>query len=66
VVGGNGCPCNFSCLKAGDKGVCWPGGDKCGGGCAVTLPSSESSGTSPLIPILLGALLGALFLWRRR
>lgn len=62
-VGGNGCPCGFDCLDAGNRGVCWPNGEDCGGGCTVAMTGPDRS---PLLPILFGIGLGALFLFRRR
>lgn len=69
-LGGNGCPCGFSCINAGAGGACWPGGNACDdGGCAVS-PGGASAGagrgSSPALPMVLGFAFGALFLRRRR
>jgi hypothetical protein len=49
------CPDEFSCIAAGDEGVCWP---TPGGGCC-------DAGTGPQGPILLALGLGVLILRRR-
>jgi MYXO-CTERM domain-containing protein len=58
-LGGGGCPDGFGCRKAGDVGVCWPGYDEGGGGCAV-------AGGDPGSLVLLGLGLLALGARRRR
>ena len=57
----DGCPDGFTCTAAGDDGVCWPGADGGGGGCAV----GDEGGPSPW-PILLIALSAIAILNRRR
>lgn len=59
VLGEHQCPSDFGCLEAGGGlGVCWPGYDDGGGGCAT--------GGGPGAPIGMGLAFAALVLTRRR
>jgi len=60
VLGEGQCPSGFGCLEAGaDRGVCWPGFDDGTGGCC-------SANSDPAGPMVLGALVGGMFILRRR